>query len=82
MENPEDFEACKKFACAIQDCIQKNNYDESKCQKQIDQLYTCCKLFYSKKGKLAHSVCCPKFSLLQLKLDQRGLGKIDEDKLN
>ncbi|PIB01591.1 hypothetical protein CB0940_00730 [Cercospora beticola] len=26
---------CHPQACAIQDCIQKNNYKEEKCQKQI-----------------------------------------------
>lgn len=69
--------ACKPFACAIQDCVRKNGYDESKCTKVIDELYKCCKSFYEENGKDAKSVCCPKFSLLQLKLEQRLLSKID-----
>ncbi|KFX93935.1 hypothetical protein O988_06561 [Pseudogymnoascus sp. VKM F-3808] len=29
---------CHPRACAIQNCIQKNNYDESKCKAEIDAL--------------------------------------------
>lgn len=57
--------------CAIQDCIQKNRYDESKCQQQIDSLYACCATFYKMKGRDASSVSCPKASLLDLKIKQR-----------
>ncbi|KAM9896084.1 hypothetical protein OXX79_007682 [Metschnikowia pulcherrima] len=71
--------ACKPFACAIQDCLQKNGYSEAKCTKAIDELYKCCKQFYEDNGPEAKSVCCPKFSLLQLKLKQRSLGKIDAE---
>ncbi|CAI5756596.1 unnamed protein product [Candida verbasci] len=70
-------ETCKAQACAIQDCLQSNGYNESKCTKQIDKLYKCCKQFYEENGKDAKSVCCPKFNLLQLKLQQRELGPID-----
>lgn len=70
---------CKPFACAIQDCLQKNGYNEAKCTKAIDELYKCCKEFYENNGPEAKSVCCPKFNLLQLKLKQRLLGKIDAE---
>lgn len=70
---------CKPEACAIQNCLQGNNYNESKCTKIIDNLYLCCKNFYELQGRDASSVCCPKFSLLQLKLKQRELGKIDAE---
>lgn len=70
---------CKPEACAIQNCLQANNYNESKCTKIIDNLYLCCKNFYEQQGKEASSVCCPKFNLLQLKLKQRELGKIDAE---
>ncbi|GEQ69134.1 hypothetical protein JCM33374_g2805 [Metschnikowia sp. JCM 33374] len=75
----EENNACKPFACAIQDCLQKNGYNESKCTKAIDELYKCCKQFYEDNGSDAKSVCCPKFNLLQLKLKQRSLGKIDAE---
>ncbi|KAG9639599.1 hypothetical protein KCU95_g10559, partial [Aureobasidium melanogenum] len=56
---------CHPRACAIQDCIQKNGYDESKCQKQIDALYECCNAFYEKNGDSASTVSCPKAGLLR-----------------
>ncbi|RPA77888.1 DUF1903-domain-containing protein [Ascobolus immersus RN42] len=62
---------CYPRACAIQSCIQKNNYDESKCSKQIDRLYECCSAFYARNGSDAKSVCCPLESLLKLKIQQR-----------
>ncbi|EEQ38630.1 putative tubulin-specific chaperone A [Clavispora lusitaniae] len=81
MSKPEscDENACKPFACAIQDCLIENGYNESKCTKAIDNLYKCCKQFYEENGPDAASVCCPKFNLLQLKLKQRSLGKIDAE---
>ncbi|KAK6344458.1 Cx9C motif-containing protein 4, mitochondrial [Orbilia brochopaga] len=62
---------CYSKACAIQSCIQKNNFDESKCQDQIDALYACCAEFYRRKGRDAKSVSCPKPNLLDLKIKQR-----------
>lgn len=68
---------CKPQACAIQNCLESNGYNESKCTKIIDELYKCCKQFYEDDGPDAKSVCCPKLSLLKLKLKQRLLGSID-----
>ncbi|CAK3961844.1 DUF1903-domain-containing [Lecanosticta acicola] len=65
---------CHPQACAIQDCIQKNNYKEEKCQKQIDALYACCNLFYQQNGDDASTVSCPKANLLRLKMKQRAEG--------
>jgi len=59
------------FKCAIQDCLTKNNYNEGKCQSQIDALYECCNAFYAKNGENASTVGCPKASLLRLKMRQR-----------
>lgn len=36
-------DACKSEACAIQDCLAKNDYDMSKCQDKVDKLKKCCK---------------------------------------
>ncbi|CAC9888708.1 unnamed protein product, partial [Aureobasidium pullulans] len=47
-------------AHAVPDCIQKNGYDESKCQKQ--------------NGDSASTVSCPKAGLLRLKMRQRAQG--------
>ncbi|KAJ9644555.1 Cx9C motif-containing protein 4, mitochondrial [Coniosporium tulheliwenetii] len=65
---------CHARACAIQDCIQKNNYNEAKCSKEIDALYECCNAFYKKNGDDASTVTCPKASLLRLKMKQRAQG--------
>ncbi|KAL5349408.1 Cx9C motif-containing protein 4, mitochondrial [Pseudogymnoascus australis] len=51
-------------------CIQKNNYDESKCKAEIDALYECCNAFYEKNGDTAKTVSCPKANLLRLKMRQ------------
>jgi len=74
-------DACKPQACAIQNCLQSNGYNESKCSQLIDELYACCKSFYQENGPEGKTVCCPKFNLLQLKLEQRSLGKIDAELL-
>ena len=70
---------CKTEACAIQNCLGANNYNESKCTKVIDALYLCCKQFYEKNGSEAKLVCCPKIGLLELKLKQRELVSIDAE---
>lgn len=77
MSNSCDTSECKSYACAIQDCLQQNGYNESKCTAAIDALYACCKQFYQENGPEALSLCCPKFNLLQLKLKQRLMGQID-----
>lgn len=71
-------EPCKPEACAIQNCLESNNYNESKCTKVIDNLYLCCKGFYEANGDV-QTTCCPKINLLKLKLKQRELGPIDAE---
>ncbi|KAJ5127167.1 hypothetical protein N7448_007946 [Penicillium atrosanguineum] len=62
---------CHPRACAIQDCLTKNGYNEAKCQAQIDALYECCNAFYQERGDHASVVSCPKAGLLRLKMKQR-----------
>lgn len=58
--------------CAIQTCLQKHNYDESRCTHLIDALYGCCAEFYKREGPGAkNTTCCPKEGLLKLKMKQR-----------
>ncbi|RKU42684.1 Cx9C motif-containing protein 4, mitochondrial [Coniochaeta pulveracea] len=66
---------CHPRACAIQDCLTKNNYNEAKCDKLIDALYECCQAFYEKNGEQAKTVSCPKPDLLRLKIKQRKEGQ-------
>ncbi|KAI1776709.1 DUF1903-domain-containing protein [Hypoxylon cercidicola] len=70
----EDLESkppCHPRACAIQDCLGKNSYNEAKCSHLIDALYECCDAFYRKNGDNATTASCPKASLLRLKMKQR-----------
>ena len=60
-----------KYWLTPSDCLAKNSYKEEKCRAQVDALYDCCNVFYSKYGDEAKSVSCPKASLLRLKLKQR-----------
>lgn len=68
---------CKKEACAIQNCLKRHGYDESKCSDLIDQLYACCQGFYLERGENARSPCCPIPSLLEFKIKQRQEEKLD-----
>ncbi|KAL1931817.1 hypothetical protein VTP01DRAFT_9961 [Rhizomucor pusillus] len=47
---------CQKEACAIQDCLGKNNYQESKCEQAIQALRQCCEQLLDSGGS---SPCCP-----------------------
>ncbi|KAL2269923.1 hypothetical protein VTJ83DRAFT_2107 [Remersonia thermophila] len=62
---------CHPRACAIQDCLTKNGYNEARCTKVVDALYECCRVFYERNGDQATSASCPRASLLRLKLEQR-----------
>ncbi|KAK4130415.1 DUF1903-domain-containing protein [Trichocladium antarcticum] len=65
---------CHPHACAIQNCLTKNGFDEAKCTKLVDALYECCQAFYDKNGDNAVTVSCPKANLLRLKMEQRKKG--------
>lgn len=45
-------EPCKKYACAIQDCLRQNNYQESKCLEAIEAMKKCC------RGLTTYSFIC------------------------
>ncbi|KAL3232291.1 Cx9C motif-containing protein 4, mitochondrial [Nakaseomyces bracarensis] len=63
---------CQKEACKIQDCLLKNNYNETRCAGLIDALYKCCNQFYNDHPG-EKSRCCPQPHLLELKMQQRNL---------
>ncbi|KAI7875818.1 hypothetical protein K492DRAFT_198935 [Lichtheimia hyalospora FSU 10163] len=44
-------------SCAIQDCLAKNHYQESKCEDAIRALRQCCEALLDNGGE---SPCCPK----------------------
>ncbi|KAI1824243.1 DUF1903-domain-containing protein [Xylaria intraflava] len=71
---PEDLASkppCHPRACAIQACLERNGFNQAKCEHLIDALYECCDAFYRKNGDGATTASCPKPSLLRLKLKQR-----------
>ncbi|KAG5743126.1 hypothetical protein H9Q70_014163 [Fusarium xylarioides] len=62
--------ACHPRACAIQNCLTGNGYNEAKCRTAIKRLYECCEAFYERYGEDASTVSCPKPNLLKLKMKQ------------
>ncbi|XP_022238423.1 cx9C motif-containing protein 4-like [Limulus polyphemus] len=52
---PKDTDPCQKQACAIQKCLQENNYNEDACQYVVEAMRHCCKKFYD------NSKCCSGF---------------------
>lgn len=44
---------CKKQACAIQFCLQRRNYQESRCADVIQRYYECCRSVTRAAGKKA-----------------------------
>jgi hypothetical protein len=36
-------EPCKKYACAIQDCLNKNKFNQEKCEDAIEAMRECCR---------------------------------------
>ncbi|KAF4594517.1 mature-T-cell-proliferation protein [Ophiocordyceps camponoti-floridani] len=75
MTKTDDVEAtppCHPRACAIQDCLSRNNYNEAKCREFVRALYKCCRRFYDRYGEEAQTPSCPQPDLLRLKLEQQG----------
>ncbi|KAK9463246.1 uncharacterized protein V1516DRAFT_667254 [Lipomyces oligophaga] len=69
---------CHAEACAIQDCLRRTNYNESRCTAAIDALYACCKAMYDENPD-ARAIACVKPDLLKLKLAQREREKVDAE---
>lgn len=63
---------CHKFACAIQNCMQRNSFQQSICEPLVDELYKCCVSFYKMKGEDERTPSCPKPDRLKKKLEIRG----------
>ncbi|KAI9234277.1 MAG: hypothetical protein BYD32DRAFT_423913 [Podila humilis] len=52
----EQPQPCHKQACAIQSCLTKNNYQESRCRDVIEKLQQCCQALIDAGGS---SPSCP-----------------------
>ncbi|XP_077139561.1 cx9C motif-containing protein 4 [Ranitomeya variabilis] len=53
---PKRKDPCQKAACAIQQCLQLNNYKEHCCQQEIEAMRICCSKLLPRG-----SVCCSGF---------------------
>ncbi|KAK9467978.1 hypothetical protein V1512DRAFT_236281 [Lipomyces arxii] len=69
---------CHSEACAIQNCLQRFNYNERRCTAAIDALYACCKKMYQDDPD-SRAIACPKPDLLELKLEQRARETVDAE---
>ncbi|WOO77841.1 Cx9C motif-containing protein 4, mitochondrial [Vanrija pseudolonga] len=69
---------CQAEACAIQSCLSKNNYNESRCAAAVKDLYACCAAMYARAeaaGEIkegAKSESCPIPSVVARKMKQFG----------
>ena len=50
---------CQKYACELQVCLQKNNYQENKCQEAITRLVKCCHIWRQESFKVCAGVKSP-----------------------
>lgn len=69
-------------ACAIQDCLAKNNNNSDKCLSAQFKLYACCYALYQRDAQ-ATSPCCPSPSQLNAKRKEfpKEMEKALKDKL-
>ena len=44
---------CQKTACQLQECLQRNHYQENRCLAALQRLVDCCKLW----GEESQTVC-------------------------
>jgi len=45
---------CRKYACELQDCLMKANYNETKCETIVNKLKQCCVNTYGHKTNASH----------------------------
>jgi len=55
---------CKKFACRIQSCLEKNKFQENKCLEELEDMRQCCLKWYKE------SLCCSGINLDKSYLDR------------
>ncbi|KAI8901729.1 hypothetical protein BC833DRAFT_576461 [Globomyces pollinis-pini] len=56
---------CKKYACAIQACLIRNNYADSNCTKELAEFENCCKLL-DPNTPLAKTACLKVWKKLKI----------------
>ncbi|XP_069841833.1 cx9C motif-containing protein 4 [Dendropsophus ebraccatus] len=74
---PQRKDPCQKAACAIQKCLQLNNYMEKKCEQEIEAMRLCCS-----KLRTQESICCSGFQDRQAsKENPKGSSSTDQSLL-
>lgn len=68
----DNFNPCKPIACDIQACIQRNQFQQDRCDYLVKRLYQCCASYYKKYGRESECVSCPKPDALDRKLRDMG----------
>lgn len=53
------------IACALQNCLSSNTYNQEKCDKFMRELYRCCDEMYKQEGRNAESTACPMQSVVE-----------------
>ncbi|KIS68208.1 uncharacterized protein UMAG_03788 [Mycosarcoma maydis] len=66
--DPDHPNPCYPRACAIQSCLQKSGFDQSRCESLIDDLYRCCAKFYQQRGNDAEADSCPIPTVVQRRI--------------
>ena len=51
---------CQKYACELQVCLQRNNYQEKKCQGSITNLVRCCEVWKQESSKVCSGITSEK----------------------
>lgn len=67
---------CQKQACAIQYCLQRNSYQESKCQVELLALKDCCKKWSKESG------CCTGVKVENSNSSSEALKTLDKNNNN
>lgn len=65
---PEREPPCQRLACAIQTCIQRNQFQQERCNHIVRDLHRCCKQFYERHGNDARTPNCPVPDVVEAKL--------------
>ncbi|KAL4071340.1 DUF1903-domain-containing protein [Scleroderma yunnanense] len=55
---------CQAEACALQNCLTSNTYNQGRCDEFVRELYRCCYGMY-KQGRNAESTVCPMQSVVE-----------------
>lgn len=66
----QDSNPCYPRACAIQSCLDRNGFNQAKCEHLIDDLYRCCHSFYQQRGRDAQADSCPIPSVVDRRINR------------